>query len=105
VRSLDAVTAFAVLTNNSESAVRQFFRRFDGLASRLAGVVGRETLGGSKRNPERFRIGFERCFALTAAARAGGPVVYVGDARYELELAAELGASALDVGEIGVRAS
>jgi len=105
IRSLDTVTAFAVLTNNSEFAVREFLRRFDGLASRLAGVVGRETLGGSKRNPERFRIGFERCVALTAAARAQGPVVYVGDARYELELAADLGAGALDVGKIGVRVS
>ena len=103
LRSLDAVSAFAVLTNNSESAVREFFRRFDGLASRSAGVVGRESLGGSKRNPERFRFGFERCVALTAGARAGGPVVYVGDARYELELAAELGARAVHVSEIGVR--
>jgi hypothetical protein len=105
VRSLDTVTAFTVLTNNSEVAVREFLRRFDELGSRLAGVVGRETLGGSKRSPERFRLGFERCVALTATARAGGPVVYVGDARYELKLAADLGARALDVGEIGVRVS
>lgn len=103
LRSLRSVTAFAVLTNNSEFAVREFFGRFDGLAPRLAGVIGRESLGGSKRDPGRFRVGYQRCVAMTAGARAGGPVVYVGDAVYERELAAELGADALDVSEIDAR--
>ncbi len=103
VRSLEAVTSFAVLTNNSESAVGEFFQRFDTLVPRLAGVVGRESLAGSKRDPERFRAGYERCVALTAGARAGGPVVYIGDAVYERELAADLGARAFDVCEIGAR--
>lgn len=100
LRALRTVTTFAVLTNNSESAVRAFLRRLEGLVPEPAVIVGRETLAGPKRDPRRFRMGFEQCVEMTSGARDGGPIIYVGDADYERNLAADLGANALDVARL-----
>lgn len=93
--ALASVRRFAVLTDNAEHAVRVFVDRFPALRSRLGVVVGRETLGGPKRDPARFGTGFARCREATASARGDSPMVYVGDQAYELELASSAGAKAL----------
>jgi phosphoglycolate phosphatase-like HAD superfamily hydrolase len=97
---LEEATTFAVLTSNSEDAVAHFLRRFAALESRLAVVVGRETLAGPKHDYEVFRRGFTRCADATAQARAGGTTVYAGDAAWELDFARQLGARAVNVGEL-----
>lgn len=94
---LGEVSAFAVLTGNSEEAVRVFVQRFPEVAARLRAVVGRETLGGPKRDPELFAGGLRRCVRATADARGDEDLVYIGDAPWELELAAKAGARAVDV--------
>jgi phosphoglycolate phosphatase-like HAD superfamily hydrolase len=93
-------TAFAVLTSNSEDAVAEFLRRFEALQSRVAVVVGRETLAGPKYDYEVFRRGFMTCVQATAPTRTDGPVVYTGDQAWELEFARRLGAKAFDVHEL-----
>lgn len=97
VRLLSGAEAFAVLSANSEQAVRRFLDRFPDLSSRCRAIVGRESLGGSKRDPERFRSALDVCSEATAAERGGGEVVYVGDMQWELDLAASLGARPVDV--------
>jgi phosphoglycolate phosphatase-like HAD superfamily hydrolase len=93
---LERSSQFAVLTSNSEEAVALFLERFPTLESRMALVVGRETLAGPKGDYQVFRRGFTRCVAATKAARADGLVVYAGDADWELEFARQLGAEAVD---------
>ena len=102
--AVDAVCAelarterFAILTNNSEDAVAAFLATRPALAERVALVVGRETLGGPKTDAAIFERGFASCVAATAAWRGSHEVVYVGDADYELALAADLGARAVSV--------
>lgn len=95
-RLLERSAEFAVLTSNSEDAVAAFLERFPTLKSRVAVVVGRETLAGPKSDYEVFRRGFTKCVAATEAARADGHVVYAGDADWELEFARKLGAEAVD---------
>jgi phosphoglycolate phosphatase-like HAD superfamily hydrolase len=98
---LAQVKGFAVLSANSELAVHTFLGRNPSLARACRLVVGREALGGPKSNPANFRVGFELCRAATAEDRGDGPVVYVGDAVYEIELARRLGALAISVVELG----
>jgi phosphoglycolate phosphatase-like HAD superfamily hydrolase len=93
---LEASTVFAVLTANSEDAVKRFVERFADLASRVAIVVGRETLAGPKHDYDVFRRGFAQCVAATESARSNGRVVYAGDADWELDFARKLGAEAID---------
>ena len=100
VSPLEAAESVAVLTSNSEHAVRAFLDRFDRLARVVSLVVGRETLAGPKKDFDVFARGFARCVAATADARGGGEVVYVGDAEYELGFARDLGARALSVEEL-----
>jgi phosphoglycolate phosphatase-like HAD superfamily hydrolase len=97
---LEEASTFAVLTSNSEVAVAHFLQRFASLESRLAVVVGRETLAGPKRDYEVFRRGFSRCVDATASVRAGGTAVYAGDRAWELDFARQLGAEAVDVGQL-----
>ena len=92
---------FAVISANSEQAIWRFLDRFPALAGGTRLVVGRETLQGPKRDPACFERGFVACREATADDRGGGPVVYVGDQDYELDLAAGLGATALHVDELG----
>jgi phosphoglycolate phosphatase-like HAD superfamily hydrolase len=92
-RALVEARSFAVLTSNSEHAVHEFLGRFPDLAVRAAAVIGRETLGGPKTSPAVFERGFRLCVAATAEARGTGPIVYVGDREYELELARRFGAT------------
>jgi phosphoglycolate phosphatase-like HAD superfamily hydrolase len=100
---LEQAAAFAVLTSNSEQAVAHFLERFRSLQSRVAIVVGRETLAGPKHEFDVFQRGFRRCVAATAAARARQDVVYVGDADWELDFARRLGAQVIDAREINAR--
>lgn len=93
---LEDSSTFAVLTANSEDAVACFLRRFTALGSRVAAIVGRETLAGPKRDYDVFRRGFTTCVTTTAPARADGPVVYAGDADWELDFARRLGAEVVD---------
>jgi phosphoglycolate phosphatase-like HAD superfamily hydrolase len=50
-----------------------------------------------------FARGFARCVDATAAARANGGVVYIGDTDWELAFARRLGAHAVDVDELSTR--
>jgi phosphoglycolate phosphatase-like HAD superfamily hydrolase len=93
---LERSSQFAVLTSNTEDAVTSFLERFATLETRVAAVVGRETLAGPKSDYEVFRRGFTECVAATESARADGHVVYAGDADWELEFARRLGADAVD---------
>lgn len=99
-RALEETVSFSILTSNAEQAVEEFFRRFTALRAKVAAVVGREALGGPKWDPKRFRAGFERCARATMVSRGQGALVYVGNADYELELAAEIGAIAIDVRQL-----
>lgn len=93
---LENSSTFAVLTANSEDAVASFLRRFTAVESRVAAIVGRETLAGPKRDFEVFKRGFTRCVTATASSRTDGQVVYAGDADWELEFARRLGAEVVD---------
>ena len=97
MEQLRGVEAFAILTSNAAAAAWEFVGRFDDLASRLAAVVGREELGGPKAEYARFAAGYASCARSTAEVRGGEPVIYAGDADYELEFARGLGAIALKV--------
>ena len=94
--ALGASRELAVLTGNSERAVARFLARFPALAARCRHVEGRESLGGPKRDPRRFAAALRRCAAATSAARGAAPLVYTGDAAWELELARGCGAVAVD---------
>lgn len=98
--ALADVETFAILTSNSERAVLRFFEDRQALRSRLASIVGRETLAGPKADEDVFRAGFTVCLEATAAARRGGQALYVGDADYELEFARNLGVRAVHVSEL-----
>jgi hypothetical protein len=100
VRSVEAALAFTVLSSNSEGAIAAFLLRFPMLARRCRLVAGRETIAGSKRDPDHFAAAFRTCRDATAAERSGGPVVYLGDSAFELELATALGAVALHVDDL-----
>jgi phosphoglycolate phosphatase-like HAD superfamily hydrolase len=97
---LEDAQAVAILTSNSEQAVRAFLDRFARLDRRVAVVVGRETLGGNKKDFDVFSRGLARCVDATTAARGDEPIVYVGDAAYEIEFARRLGARAVSVAEL-----
>ena len=66
--ALQSCIAFAVLTDNSESAVAAFLERHPSLARLCVLVTGRETLHASKRDPEAFERGFTLCLEATAAS-------------------------------------
>ena len=90
-----APRGFAVLTANSEHAVDRFLERFPELRATCRIVVGRETLGGPKTDPERFERGLNLCAACLGSTP--DRVDYLGDADYELALATALGAAAIPV--------
>lgn len=91
---LGDVGEFAVLTANSDAAVAAWLARHPALAARCAAVVGREQLGGPKRDPERFAAGFAACRAALGSPPA---VRFVSDAAWELDLAGGLGATVIEV--------
>lgn len=94
VRALAGARAVAVLTSNSEHAVRAFLDRFPALDAHVGLVVGRETLAGRKTDFEIFRAGFERALAAIAPDATAGDVSFLGDQEYELAFARRLGADA-----------
>jgi phosphoglycolate phosphatase-like HAD superfamily hydrolase len=98
VEALSRCRAFAVLTNNSEVAVRTFLNRV-GLTPLATAIVGRETLGGPKSDFAVFSVGFKRCRNALFGSSGNQPI-YVGDMQYELAFARQLGATALDVRDI-----
>lgn len=88
---LESARIIVVLTNNSEVAVHEFLRRSDmSLAAKVVGVVGRETLRGSKRRQEVFTTAINECCSFVSGADPS-KILYVGDMAYELEYASELG--------------
>jgi phosphoglycolate phosphatase-like HAD superfamily hydrolase len=95
--ALQQARGFAVLTANAESSVRIFLSRFPELEARARAVAGRETLAGPKWDRERFSRAFEACRSATAEDRGSSPLIFVGDAEYELDLARACGARVLDV--------
>jgi phosphoglycolate phosphatase-like HAD superfamily hydrolase len=99
VDALVSVEAFAVLSNNGESAVRIFCDRYPALRSRLRTVVGREALRGPKSDFACFGRGFAACLEAlySTGSSEGTGVVYAGDQAYELEFAARLGARTIEV--------
>lgn len=99
-RALLVTRACAILTSNSESAVRAFLDRQPELRRLVITVVGRETLRGPKTAFDVFRHGYEQCVAATASWRGDEPVVYVGDQDYETAFATRLGAHAISVAQL-----
>lgn len=97
---LENVEAAAVLTSNSKACVSVFLSRYPLLESRVGVIVGREELCGPKEDFDVFRRGFFQCVSATASARGKEPVVYVGDAEYELRYARALGARTWNVKEL-----
>jgi len=96
---VESSDGFAVLTDNSASAVAVFLERHGELAHRCAAVVGREVLLGPKRDPKTFERGIEMCMtALQVHDRA--LVTYLGDSQYELQLARAAGLQEVDVRSI-----
>lgn len=91
--------AFAILTDNSETAVAVFLERHPHMAQRCLAVAGRESLRGSKRDPVVFRAGIDRCVAALGAP-ALREVTYLGDTADELRQAGELGLRAVDVASL-----
>jgi hypothetical protein len=100
VDAVGGAVSFAVLTNNSEAAVRVFLARVPNLASRAGIVVGRERLGGPKASFDVVAGGLATCRQETAQARGDGPLVYLGDRAFELGFARRLGAVARPVSEL-----
>lgn len=94
--------AVAILTDNSENAVRAYLERFPGLEARVLAVVGRESLKGPKSDEDVFERGFAMCVDAIAGVLGGDQVTYLGDQSYELELADAHGARVLRVSEDGV---
>lgn len=87
---------FAVLTDNSETAVRAFLDSRLDLSERCAVVAGRETLLGPKTDRETFARGIAICLRVLGAPPPAR-VVYLGDSERELELARELDLEVVDV--------
>jgi phosphoglycolate phosphatase-like HAD superfamily hydrolase len=83
----------AVLSNNSERAIRAFLERLDHAHQWL--VVGRETLGGPKQTPRIFREGVRKI--LEASGFCEEDFTYIGDEEYEMSYAQLIGLSTLHV--------
>jgi len=101
--ALDFVHGFeryAVLSDNSEVAVDAFLSGYPEIRARCEVVVGRESLGGPKRERDHFVDGIEIC--RRALAGAEGHVVYLGDSDYELTFARELGLETVDVATLQI---
>jgi len=92
--------SFAVITSNSSAAALAFLDRYPDIARRCTLVIGREQLGGPKTDRGRFKSAFDLCVSATATSRGIDPVVYVGNAAYELEFAAQLGARCFSVDDL-----
>lgn len=90
VAFLESSDRLVILTNNSEQAVAQFIARH-GLFKPMThlSIVGRETLGGSKRNRSLFTSSIE--LAISNNSTRPSRVAYIGDSDYELEYAHEMG--------------
>jgi phosphoglycolate phosphatase-like HAD superfamily hydrolase len=100
LKRLRRCLSFAVITSNSSAAALAFLDRYPDLARRCALVIGREQLGGPKDDRRRFKSAFDLCVSATATSRGVDPVVYVGNAGYELEFAAQLGARCCSVDDL-----
>lgn len=88
--------AVAILTDNAEAAVARFLERYPRLQRHCVVIVGRETLGGPKLQPEVFRRGAERCLRALGAP-APELCTYLGDHPRELDLAEAMGLRVVDV--------
>ena len=88
--------AFAVMTQNSESAVHAFFDQNAPLRQRCVAVLGREQHGQRKQDVAVFAELVERCVPLLEASGTT-EITYLGDQAYELDAARSLGLRAVDV--------
>ncbi|MBV8301326.1 MAG: hypothetical protein JOY68_05340 [Candidatus Dormibacteraeota bacterium] len=91
--------AFAVLTQNSETAVHAFLDQNSQLRRRCRVVLGRETHQQRKRDAPVFAELIERCMKQLEAVDVT-EVTYLGDEAYELELASGIGLRAVDVASL-----
>lgn len=92
-------SSFAVLTDNTEAAVRVFLERHPQLARRCLLVAGRETLAGSKQDVAVFERGARMCLEALRSPVAG--CAYLGDQQIELSFARSLGFQVTDVAWLG----
>ena len=91
------VEELAILTDNSIHAVDAALERLPWLKERVASVVGREVLLGSKQDPAIFTKGFELATSSLSLSSNESFPTYVGDSAYELEYARKLGATVFGV--------
>jgi hypothetical protein len=96
---LRMVDAFGLLSDNSEEAIRLFLDRYPELRRRVVAVYGRESLNGPKREWPVFRRAVEECWEVLTEASPRSERVYVGDQKYELDLAIRWGARGVLVRE------
>ena len=98
--ALMSAQAVAILTDNSEKAVRVYLDRYPDLDPLVVTLIGRESLQGPKSDPSVFARGFARCVEAVADELGDHPVTYLGDQAYELDLARALGARVLHVSDL-----
>ncbi|MBD35942.1 MAG: hypothetical protein CL512_04160 [Actinobacteria bacterium] len=98
---LESANSFAILTNNSESAVKAALSRSSRLNERCSIIVGRETLEGPKQDQERFAKGFSKCLESLSLNKKNSSIYYLGDQDYELEFARSLRAQPIRVQKSG----
>jgi phosphoglycolate phosphatase-like HAD superfamily hydrolase len=97
---LESISCFSILTNNSEKTVKYFFDLIN-LDMRFrqinpCSIIGRETLGGPKENEDKFRNGINLIFSQMGISESS-ECLYVGDQKYELKHAMEMGLKTIDI--------
>lgn len=90
--SLLPLVRFGILTNNCEEVVNRFLEDI-GMNSAMIPVVGRDWLGKSKKDLERFRQAIDHIVPkeMPAGQLLNESFGYLGDSTYELDFAFELG--------------
>jgi hypothetical protein len=81
---------FGVLTNNCEQVVEDFLVSV-GMNPNSVPIVGRNWLGTSKKNFERFKQAVEHLVSFYSSPKDFLNLGYFGDSTYELDYALELG--------------
>jgi phosphoglycolate phosphatase-like HAD superfamily hydrolase len=89
----------AILTNNSEFAVRRYLTRYPDLEEKVCAVIGRETLKGPKNDEACFIRGYRSCLEAISSQLKGPPArtAYLGDQDYELGYARKLATRVIDM--------
>ena len=98
---LEDALAVAILTSNSRSCGPRVPGPVRAArSSRQRGRRARDPRRAEARLRRRSRVGSRCCVDASSAARGDEPVVYVGDADYELEFARRLGVHAVAVADL-----